>query len=138
MTARETYDTNLDEQSRRDFVLKQPSIAGPWVTLGLGLTVLVFLGALLYVNFIAVPMSGRASAQTGREEGAALPAAHAKRAMQRAVERRQPTAAVGSQGRMINALLGGQGPALVPENGTRAPTSSSFPRRAPPSITGRP
>ncbi len=138
MTARETYITDLDEQSDRDFVLKQPSTAGPWVALGLGLTVLVFLGALLHVNFIAAPLSGRTSAQTGREEGAALPAAHVKGGTQRAVERRQPTATVGSQGRMINALLGGQGPALVPANGTRVPTSSAFPRRAPPSITGRP
>ncbi len=51
----ETSDTNLDEQSHRDFVLKQPSTVGPWVALGLGITLLAFLGSLVYMNLLLPP-----------------------------------------------------------------------------------
>ena len=55
MPSWETYDTNLDEQYHRDFVLKQPSTVGPWVALGLGITLLAFLGSLVYMNFLLPP-----------------------------------------------------------------------------------
>ena len=45
MPSWETYDTNLNEQYHRDFVLKQPSTVGPWIALGLGVTLLAFLGS---------------------------------------------------------------------------------------------
>lgn len=114
----ETYDTNLDEQYRRDFVLKQPSTVGPWVALGLGITLLAFLGSLVYMNFL-LPSSGPVSPERALRPEAefAVPGSPSKRTSQRALERRKPTMTVVPQGRAPNAFLGGQGPALPPEHG---------------------
>ena len=60
MTSREMRDTPLDDHYRRDFVLKQPSTVGPWVALGLGVTLLAFLTYLVYV-MIVVSMGGLGS-----------------------------------------------------------------------------
>ena len=62
VTSWETCDANADDQYRRDFVLKQPSTVGPWVALGLGVTLIAFLGYLVYVNLLLPPTTSLTSA----------------------------------------------------------------------------
>src|SRR5262245_36097915 len=112
----ETYDTNLDEQAHRDFVLKQPSAVGPWVALGLGVTLLAFLGSLVYMNLLLPPSASVSAERTLRPEAEFVsPRSSPKHTSQRSLERRKPALTVVPQGRAPNALLGGQGPALPPE-----------------------
>jgi hypothetical protein len=114
----ETYDTNLDEQYRRDFVLKQPSTVGPWVALGLGIILLAFLGSLVYMNFLLPPSGAVSPERTLRPEAEFVaPGSPSKRTSQRALEWRKPAMTVVPQGRAPNTFLGGQGPALPPEHG---------------------
>ena len=116
MPSRETYDTNLDERYRRDFVLKQPSTVGPWVALGLGITLLAFLGSLVYMNFLLPPSAPVSPEHTLRPEAeSAVPGSPFNRTSQRAREQRKPAMTVVPQGRAPHAFLGGQGPALSPE-----------------------
>ena len=119
--SRETYDTNLDEQSHRDFVLKQPSTVGPWVALGLGVTLLAFLGSLVYMNLLLPPSASVSPERALRPEAEFVsPGSHPKRTGQRSLERRKPAITVVPQGWAPNALLGGLGPALPPERGMQA------------------
>jgi hypothetical protein len=112
----ETYDPNLDEQYQRDFVLKQPSTVGPWVALGLGITLLAFLGSLVYMNLLRPPSASVSSERTLRPRAAFVsPGSLPQRTSQRSLVRRKPAITVVSQGRALNALLGGEGPALLPE-----------------------
>ena len=117
VTSREMCDANLDDHYRRDFVLKQPSTVGPWVALGLGVTVLAFLAYLVYVNLLLPPLTSGSPEYFVRPEVAfTAPATGAPRTTQRPLERRQPVVTVVPQGRVANTLLGGQGPALPPEH----------------------
>ena len=119
----EMYDTNLDEQYRRDFVLKQPSTLGPWIALGLGITLLAFLGSLVYMSLLFPPSVSVSPERTLHPEAAFIsPGSHPKRTSQRALERRKPAITVVPQGQAPNALLGGQGPALPPEPGMQVGT----------------
>jgi hypothetical protein len=112
----ETYDPNLDEQYHRDFVLKQPSTMGPWVALGLGITLLAFLGSLVYMNLLLPPSAPVSSERALRPRAAFVsPGSHPKRTNQRSLVRRKPAITAIFQGRALNALLGGAGPALPPE-----------------------
>ena len=112
----ETSDTHLDEQNQRDFVLKQPSAVGPWVALGLGVTLLAFLGSLVYMNLLLPPSASVSAERTLRPEAESVsPGSYPKHTSQRSLERRKPALTVVPQGRAPNALLGGQGPALPPE-----------------------
>jgi hypothetical protein len=117
----ETDDAHLDEQYRRDFVLKQPSTMGPWIALGLGVTLLAFLGSLVYMNCL-LPPSASVSSERALRPGAALvsPWSYSKRTSQRSPIRRTPAITVVSQGRAANTLLGGEGPALLPERSLQA------------------
>ena len=117
MTSREMPDAHLDDHYRRDFVLKQPSTMGPWVTLGLGVMVLAFLAYLVYVNLLLPPLTSGSSEHFLRPEAALTsPTTHAPRTAQHPLERRQPGLMVMPRGRIANTLLGGQGPALPPEH----------------------
>ena len=117
----EAYDPNLDEQYHRDFVLKQPSTVGPWVALGLGVTLLVFLGSLVYMNLLLPPSASVSPERALRFKAAFVsPGSYPRRASQRSLVRRKPAITVVSQGRAPNALLGGEGPALPPERGVQA------------------
>jgi hypothetical protein len=120
----ETYDPNLDEQYQRDFILKQPSTVGPWIALGLGVTLLAFLGSLVYMNFL-LPPSASVSPERALHFKAVFvsPGSHPRRTSQRSLVRRTPAITVVSQGRAPNALLGGESPALPPERGVQADTS---------------
>jgi len=112
----ETSDTHLDEQNQRDFVLKQPSTVGPWVALGLSVTLLAFLGSLVYMNLLLPPSASVSTERTPRPEAEFVsPGSYPKHISQRSLERRKPALTVVPQGRAPNALLGGQGPALSPE-----------------------
>ena len=116
MTSREMCDANLNDHYRRDFVLKQPSTVGPWVALGLGVTLLAFLAYLVYVNLLLPPLAADSPEHFLRTEVAFTSrVAHVQRTTQRPLERRQPAITMVPQGRVANTLLGGQGPALPPE-----------------------
>ena len=137
MPSWETSDTNLDEPYHRDFVLKQPSTVGPWVALGLGVTLLAFLGSLVYINLLLPPSASVSPERVLRPEAElVLPGPYLKRTSQRPLERRKPAITVVPQGRAPNALLGGQGPALPPERGVQADTSL-LPRIPSQTSTGR-
>jgi hypothetical protein len=119
----ETSDTSLDEPYHRNFVLKRPSTVGPWVALGLGVTLLAFLGSLVYLNFLLPASASVLPERVLRPEAEfGLPGSYSKRTSQRSLERRKPAITVVPQGRAPNALLGGQGPALPPEQGVQAGT----------------
>jgi len=119
----ETYDTNLDEQYHRDFVLKQPSTVGPWVALGLGVILLAFLGSLVYMNLLLPPSGAISPERALRPEAEFVsPGSHSKHTSQRSLERRKLAIIVVPQGRAPNALLGGQGPASPPERSVQAGT----------------
>ncbi len=116
VTSREMCDVNLNDHYRRDFVLKQPSRVGPWVALGLGVTLLAFLAYLVYVNVLLPPLAADSPEHFLRPEVALTSRlARVQRTTQRPLEKRQPTVTVVPQGRVANPLLGGQGPALPPE-----------------------
>jgi len=133
----ETYDTHLDEQYHRNFVLKQPSTVGPWVALGLGVALLTFLGSLVYMNLLLPPASAVSPERILRPEVEFVsPGSHPKRTGQRSLERRKPAITVVPQGQALNALLGGQGPALPPERGVQTSTPP-MPRVSPQTSAGR-
>ena len=116
MTSRETCDVNFDDQDRRDFVLRRPSRVGPWVAVGLGVTLVAFLGYLVYINLL-LPRPLYVSLERSLHSEAALasPVSHPKRAVQSFSQPYRPATTVVPQGRAPHALLGGQGPALLPE-----------------------
>jgi hypothetical protein len=117
----ETDDAHLDEQYHRDFVLKQPSTMGPWIALALGVTVLAFLGSLVYMNCLLPPSASVSSERALRPMAAFVsPGSHSKRTSQHSLVRRKPAITVVSQDRAPNALLGGEGPALLPERSLQA------------------
>jgi hypothetical protein len=117
----ETDDAHLDERYRRDFVLKQPSTMGPWIAIALGVTVLAFLGSLVYMNCLLPPSASVSSERALRPRAALVsPGSYSKRTSQRSPVRSKPAVTVVSQGRTANALLGGEGPALLHERSPHA------------------
>ena len=115
MASWERCDANLDDQDRRDFVLKQPSTVGPRVALGLGVLLVVFLSYLVYVNLsFPAPASGASEHFLPPEVAFTARVAGSKRTARMPLERHQPAVTMVPQGRAVNALLGGQGPALPP------------------------
>lgn len=117
MTSWDTCDLNADNLYRRDFVLKQPSTVGPWVALGLGVTLVAFLSYLVYANvFLPSPPPPLTPETTLRPKATpSAPTSSLKRAPRHAPEWHTPALPVGPQGRAPHALFGGQGPALLPE-----------------------
>jgi hypothetical protein len=106
-------DAPLNEQSCRDFVLTHPSRVGPWLTLGLGVIVIAFLGYLVSGTLLLAPAPASSSEYLLRPEGMFLsPQSQATRSPARLRARRQPTGPVIPHNRPATALLGGQGPAF--------------------------
>ena len=137
MPSWETSDPNLDEQYQRDFVLKQPSTVGPWIALGLGVTLLAFLSSLIYINLLLPPSASVSPERVLRPETEfVLPGSYLKRTSQRSLRRHKPAITVIPQGRAPHALLGGQGPALPPEHGVQTGTPL-MPRIPPQTSAGR-
>ena len=127
VTSWETCDANLDDHYRRDFVLKQPSTVGPWVALGLGVTLVAFLGYLVYANLL-LPLSASGSSEPLLRSEMAFTSRvlRSKRSAQRPLERHRPALTLVPQGRAANALLGGQGPALPFEHALTPVVSPSL------------
>ena len=116
MASWDTYDPQVEEQYQRDFVLKQPSIVGPWVVLGLGVILAIFVTYLVYVNMLLPPSVVVFSERIGHSDTTVdSTAVRSKRLGRRSGEYRKAAVTVIPQGRAPNALLGGQGPALPPE-----------------------
>ena len=120
MPSWETSDTNLDEQHHRDFVLKQPSTVGPWVALGLGVTLLAFLGSLVYINSSSHPLrpSYPNVFYVLRQNSSCL--GHIPNVSASALLNDVSRPSLSYTKVAPNALLGGQGPALPPERGVQA------------------
>jgi len=137
VTSRETCDTDFADHYHRDFVLKQPSRVGPWLALGLSVTLVAFLGYLVSVNLFRPP-SPPISPERALQSEAELvsPVSRLKHTTPRPLERRMPAITVVPQGRAPNALLGGQGPALPPEHVMPSDMSLS-PRLPAQTSTGR-
>lgn len=137
MTSWETCDANLDDQYRRDFVLKQPSTVGPWVALGLGVTLVAFLSYLVYVNvLLPLPAAGAPEHLLRPEVAFTSRVSRLQRTTQRPLDRHKPALTLVPQGRAANALLGGQGPALPPEY-TLTPVGFRSSRVPPQTAAGR-
>jgi len=117
VTSWDTCDADSNDQYGRDFVLKQPSKVGPWVALGLGATLIAFLGYLIYANLLLQPPPSPLAPETTLRPRSALPSPTSDlgRALRHTPEWRQPAFTAVPQGRAPNALFGGQGPALLPE-----------------------
>jgi len=117
VTSWEPCDADFDDQYHRDFVLKQPSRVGPWLALGLSVTLGAFLGYLVSVNLLLPPSPPVSPARAPHSEAElASPVSRLRHTTPRPLERRMPAITVVPQGRAPNALLGGQGPALPPEH----------------------
>lgn len=124
---RESCDTDPDlcyEQQYQNMALKQPTRLGPWLVMSLGTTLVGFLVYLVSSNLHA-PIPPQPSPEhaphsiTDTATLTGVPYADALGSLQL----RLPGAAITAvpHSRSANALLGGQGPALLPGSGTVAP-----------------
>jgi hypothetical protein len=114
---RETGETDFYEEHLRDIVLKQQSTIGPWVVTGLGVTLVLFLSYLVYSNLrlpSADPLWSERSLRKLAESAPARTVFLPEHV--RTLPRRPSGPAMTSvpQSRATNALLGGEGPALLP------------------------
>jgi hypothetical protein len=124
VTYREQCDVELYEERYHDVVLQQRSTLGVWVVLGLGATLIVVVFYLLYTNTRA-PVTSSPSIERSLHILAtpvpapmlSLPALTSSSTSKR---RNQAVTSI-PQSRAANALLGGQGPALLPEEAWAAP-----------------
>jgi len=137
VTSWEPRDVDFDDHYHRDFVLKQPSRVGPWLALGLSVTLVALLGYLVSVNLL-LPPSPPVSPERALHSEAELasPVSRLNHTMPRPLERRMQAITAVPQGRAPNALLGGQGPALPPEHVMPSDMSLS-PRLPPQTSAGR-
>lgn len=138
MLYRESYEIDPDPgdgEQYRNIALQQSAMLGPWLVISLGVTLMFFLIYLLYSSFFAPvqPM---------------LASEHSLRLMTDTVMRPEreflhvmPLRSFGTaitaipHSRAANALLGGQGPALLPGSGGPASREAM---EIPMSITGAP
>jgi hypothetical protein len=119
VTYRETFDADLEDPRRQDVVLQQRSVIGPWVALGLGIVLVGFLAYLIYSNVIVSVPPSASLERSLRVVTEPTPTTIALRARRPSPHQPEPGSAaitVVPQSRAINALLGGQGPALPPEH----------------------
>jgi len=137
VTSWEPRDVDFDDHYHRDFVLKQPSRVGPWLALGLSVTLVALLGYLVSANLL-LPPSPPVSPERALHSEAELasPVSRLKHTILRPLERRMQAITAVPQGRAPNALLGGQGPALPPEHVMPSDVSLS-PRLPPQTSAGR-
>ncbi len=118
MIYRERSDADVYEDHLRDIVLKRHSPVGPWLVMGLGAALVLFLFYLVFSNVIRpapVAASHERSLRMMTETPSLLPtmAAPDRPASALAMPWR-PAATSVPQSRATNALVGGAGPALLP------------------------
>ena len=124
MTYREQSDVALYEERYHDVVLQQRSTFGFWIVLSLGLTLMLVIAYLIYITTLA-PAATVASVERSLHvlttpvptPFLSLPAL----TKSPNVKRHSRAVTVIPQSRAANALLGGQGPALLSEETWAAP-----------------
>lgn len=124
MTYRERCDVDLYEERYHDVVLQQRSTLGVWVVLSLGTTLIVVVSYLLYIN-LRVPVASSPSIERSLHilatpVPAPMLSLPALTSLSKSTRRNQTVTSI-PQSRAANALLGGQGPALLPEEAWAAP-----------------
>lgn len=125
MTYREQFGSDFYEERYHDVVLKQRSMLGFWVVMSLGAMLVVFGAYLVYVNMIAPATSLPSLESSLHVIAAPVPAStFSLSALNNPpnFNRRDLAITVIPQSRAANALLGGQGPALLPSNGLATPS----------------
>lgn len=126
MIYRGTWYAELSEDYARDVVLTRHSRGGAWLVMGLVVTLMAFLGYLVYTNVLrssaaSHTSSGRALHPATRPEPVTTPEIIPTRSVT-SVSRPAPQTRV-PQSRGANALVGGAGPALLPD---RAGAASQY------------
>ncbi len=122
MSYRETWEPDVYEGHLRDIALRRHSALGPWLVVGLGVALLLFVSYLVYANVLAPTVAVPSPERDLRRVVVVVPPS-------RAVSRLLPADATVSprwgaevtrvpQSRATNALLGGAGPALSTEPGS--------------------
>jgi hypothetical protein len=124
VTYRERCDVDLYEERYHDVVLQQRSTLGVWVVLSLGTTLIVVVSYLLYIN-LRVPVASSPSIERSLHilatpVPAPMLSLPALTSLSKSTRRNQTVTSI-PQSRAANALLGGQGPALLPEEAWAAP-----------------
>lgn len=116
MTYRERFDTDLYEEHCYDVALQQRSVLGFWIVLSLGAALIVVISYLIYVNLLA-PSTPAISVERSLHilvtpaPARLLPLPTPSHPTH--VKRQGRTMTILPQSRGANALLGGQGPALL-------------------------
>lgn len=117
MTYREKNDTELYAEHLRDIVLKRHSALGPWLVIGLVTTLVLFLSYLVYSNVlgattvVASPERSLRMMDDGMRMTTAPVPAQSSSAL---VPPWTSDATRVPQSRATHALVGGEGPALLP------------------------
>jgi hypothetical protein len=116
VTYREQFDANVYEERYHDVALQQHSALGLWVVLSLGATLIVVVSYLIYVNLLAPSTSALSVERSLHILVTSTPARiHSLPTPSRLthVKRQGKPMTIIPQSRAANALLGGQGPALL-------------------------
>ena len=113
----ENSHTDSYERHLRDIVLRQHSVAGPWLVVGLVMALAFFLSYLVYSNLLLPvigPMSPETSWRTMTETAPATTVSLPAEVDFFPLFRRGKATTSVPESRAKNALLGGYGPALLP------------------------
>ena len=117
MTYREKSDTDLYAEHLRDIVLKRHSTLGPWLVLGLVTTLTLFLAYLVYSNVLratTVVASPERSLRMMDDGVLKTTTTLPDQSTSALVPPWTPAATSVPQSRATHALVGGEGPALLP------------------------
>lgn len=125
MTYREQSDVELYEERYHDVVLLRRSTFGLWVVLSLGATLVVIVSYLIYTTLLAPGVSAPSIERSLHILATPVPARILSLpALSSApdTQHRGRAMTVIPQSRAANALLGGRGPALLPEEAWTTPS----------------
>ena len=131
MSYREKGTTDLYEEHLRDIVLRRHAAYGPWLVMGLGVALTFFLSYLVYKN-VFVPSTATPSPERSlrmmTESAPATTIVVPSHISPLPLRPWEATVTSVPQSRATHALLGGEGPALLP--GRMAVTVETQPRGA--------
>ena len=117
MIYRERYNTDLYEEHLRDIDLRRHSAIGPWLVMGLGVMLALFLSYLVYSNVLRPSQVVPSPERSLRMITDIAPATTVTASDDPSFSLRpswRPDVTSVPQSRATNALVGGEGPALLP------------------------
>ena len=117
MIYRERCNTDLYEEHLRDIVLRRHSAIGPWLVMGLGVMLVLFLSYLVYSNVLRPSQVAPSPERSLRMITDTAPATTVTALDDSSFSLHpswRPAATSVPQSRATNALVGGEGPALLP------------------------